>query len=168
MPRSVLMFNVNEIDAYTTQLLVSVLCSSMCHIFALPDVIWRHTLLLFLKEQCKYCYPSGAIFSAAAVMLKGEYLDNLNKQLKDTDLFTFTGTISWLYSKVGNCKWNSNFDGFFSFHKYKVESLNRSQMDIKHNTCDILIWKKNSFLTYPLPTLIHLSYHFTSASKPEA
>jgi hypothetical protein len=30
--------------------------------------------------------------------------------------------------------------------QYKVESVNRSQMDLKHKTCDIRAWKKHLFL----------------------
>jgi hypothetical protein len=31
--------------------------------------------------------------------------------------------------------------------KYEGESVNRSQMDIKHKTCNIRTWKKHLFLT---------------------
>jgi hypothetical protein len=50
--------------------------------------------------------------------------------------------------------------------KYEVESVNRSQMDIKH----VIFQHGKSiyFSTYPPPTLIHLSHRFTSASKPTA
>jgi hypothetical protein len=40
-------------------------------------------------------------------------------------------------------------------------------MDTKRKTCDIRNWKKNVyFSTYSPLKLIHLSRHFTSASKP--
>jgi hypothetical protein len=54
---------------------------------------------------------------------------------------------------------------------YEEESVNRSQMDVKPKTCDIRNWGEKTpiyFSTYPPPTLIHLSHHFTSASKPAA
>jgi hypothetical protein len=44
------------------------------------------------------------------------------------------------------------------------ESANRSQMDIKHKTCDIRTLKNIYFLTCPLPTLIRLFHRFTSVS----
>jgi hypothetical protein len=31
-------------------------------------------------------------------------------------------------------------------HIYEVESINRSQMNMKHKTCDIRTWKKHLFL----------------------
>jgi hypothetical protein len=45
---------------------------------------------------------------------------------------------------------------------YKKGSVNRSKIYIKHKPCVIPTW------TYPPPTLIRLSYRFTSASKPAA
>jgi hypothetical protein len=44
------------------------------------------------------------------------------------------------------------------------ESVNSSQMDIKHKTFDIRTRKNICFFTYPPPTLIHLSHRFTSVS----
>jgi hypothetical protein len=51
---------------------------------------------------------------------------------------------------------------------YKREPVNRSQMDIKHKTCDIRTWKqRHLFLDISPPTLIHLSHLFTSAWNPQ-
>jgi hypothetical protein len=44
---------------------------------------------------------------------------------------------------------------------YEAESVNRSQMDIKHVIFEP--GKNIYFLTYPPSTLIHLSHHFTGA-----
>jgi hypothetical protein len=51
---------------------------------------------------------------------------------------------------------------------YEGESVNRSQIDIKRETCDIRTWKAIYFSTYPPPTPIHLSRRFTSVPKPAA
>jgi hypothetical protein len=54
-------------------------------------------------------------------------------------------------------------------YAYEGESVNRSQMHIKHKTFDIRTWKKTTyFSTYPPPKSIHLSDRFASASKPAA
>jgi hypothetical protein len=58
---------------------------------------------------------------------------------------------------------------FTTTHRYEGDSVNRSQMNIKRQICDIRTWKKNIYLsTYPPQTLIHLPHRFTSASKPTA
>jgi hypothetical protein len=51
---------------------------------------------------------------------------------------------------------------------YERESVNRSQIVIKFKKYDIQTWKNIHFLTYPPPTLIHLSHRFTSALTPTA
>jgi hypothetical protein len=51
---------------------------------------------------------------------------------------------------------------------YEEESVNRPQMNIKREKCDIRIRKNINFSIYALPTLIHLSHRFTSASEPAA
>jgi hypothetical protein len=59
-----------------------------------------------------------------------------------------------------------NMASQFLEYSYGSESVNRSQVDIKRKTCDILSWRKILFSIYPPPTLIHLSHLLTSASKP--
>jgi hypothetical protein len=55
-------------------------------------------------------------------------------------------------------------------YTYEGESVNRSQMDMKRKTCDVIFepGKYNYLFIYPLPTSIHLYHHFISASKPAA
>jgi hypothetical protein len=52
--------------------------------------------------------------------------------------------------------------------KYEGESVNRSQMDIKHKTCDIRSWKKHLLLDIRSTNYIPLSHSFTGVSKPTA
>jgi hypothetical protein len=63
---------------------------------------------------------------------------------------------------------NSRSIGFSFFQWWYIgQTENMSQLNIKFKTHEP--GKQNIyFSTYPPPTLIHLSYHFTSVSKPEA
>jgi hypothetical protein len=54
------------------------------------------------------------------------------------------------------------------FCYYEGESVNRSEMNRNCTTWYSNLEKNIYFSTYPPPTLIHLSYHFVSASKPTA
>jgi hypothetical protein len=67
---------------------------------------------------------------------------------------------------IGNCPWRLHYN--LLFHNYEGESANRSQMDIKHKTCDIRTWTKHLFLNISstnIDTLVPSLYQYIEAFR---
>jgi hypothetical protein len=71
--------------------------------------------------------------------------------LKEYTIFSFR-----ILSNLPQIKctiWLCEMSEAVSVVKYEGESVNRSQMDIKHKTCDIRILKKHLFLDISSPNI---------------